>query len=70
MYKVNKSMLSEGVQRMFQTQTNKDEPIDFPLYTKAEVWINVKQRWLLSALPFNTFVSDTQVDWLENTLTS
>lgn len=37
MYKVNKSMLSEGVQRMFQTQTNKDEPIDFPLYTKAEV---------------------------------
>lgn len=26
MYKVNKSMLPEGVQRMFQTQTNRYEP--------------------------------------------
>lgn len=43
MYKVNKSMLPEGVQRMFQTQTNRYEPIDFPLYAKAEVRINVKR---------------------------
>lgn len=66
MYKVNNSMLPEGVQRMFQSQANRYEPIDFPLYTKAEVWINVKQRWILLALPLNPFVSDMQVNCLAN----